>query len=105
MLFLRAFFSFLLALRQHVNLVNMQGAVIVLSGDADMMAFMALQRILVVNVINLVALISYHNQIGAYLYALLGAFGIGFVLGATFIIAYVTTDLLGLGCGGFVLGH
>ena len=45
---------FFLVLFQHVNLVNMQGAVVILGGHADMMAFVALERVLIVNVENFV---------------------------------------------------
>src|SRR5437016_5335811 len=71
------------------------------------MAFVALQCILVVNVVYLMAFVRNHYQLLAGLFALLGAIGVrsSSAFGATFFVAYPTTDFLGLGSGGFVLGY
>src|SRR5947209_7399004 len=83
----------------------MEGAIVVGGSHAHMMAFMALQRILVIHVVDFVAFVRNHNQLLPGIFALFGAISMGSIgaLCATLLIAYPAADLLRL--WGFVFSY
>src|SRR5262249_855010 len=86
----------------HGYLIYVQRAVFQLAGHAHVVAFVSLERILIVDVQHALVFLGNKNQLGAVFSSFLGAIGIIYVLHTALLIAHPSAHLGGFGFG--VLG-
>jgi hypothetical protein len=94
---------FVVGLVQHRHIVNMKSAIIQFPGNADVVSFMPLQGVLIINVDDAFVFFGNKHEFRSSFSALLGARRIVDVLGSAFLIAYPSAHFGGL--GSFIFGH